>query len=323
MTSQNKQGFTIVELLIVIVVIGILAAITIVAYNGIQDRARTSAVSSALSQAAKKLAVYQVDNPDLYPADKTALEALGIKDTESVTYQYTRTSTTPNTYCITATTGTISYKISNTTTAPSAGGCAGHGQGGVAALTNYYRDPKPNNTSPAGAWDGGNTMTLANMASTWSASGRMNRMTFSNVTSIPQGGPTLYIGTTYPTGQKFTISAGVRVSTGTGNVGSISLDRNTSAGTLTTHATGGSGVLSSSSTRIVYATFTADSAAVSDGLRLYFQISNKASGTVAEYADVNMYPGDYDASRNWASGDSPNWVWNGTINNSTSTGPAL
>lgn len=41
MTNRNKQtGFTIVELLIVIVVIGVLAAITIVAYNGIQDRAR-------------------------------------------------------------------------------------------------------------------------------------------------------------------------------------------------------------------------------------------------------------------------------------------
>lgn len=37
--SRRQSGFTIVELLIVIVVIGILAAITIVAYNGIQTRA--------------------------------------------------------------------------------------------------------------------------------------------------------------------------------------------------------------------------------------------------------------------------------------------
>lgn len=34
-TMQARRGFTIVELLIVIVVIAILAAITIVAYNGI------------------------------------------------------------------------------------------------------------------------------------------------------------------------------------------------------------------------------------------------------------------------------------------------
>ncbi|MET0980440.1 MAG: type II secretion system protein [Candidatus Saccharimonadales bacterium] len=38
--QQKRHGFTIVELLIVIVVIGILAAITIPAYNGIQQRAR-------------------------------------------------------------------------------------------------------------------------------------------------------------------------------------------------------------------------------------------------------------------------------------------
>lgn len=34
--KERQIGFTIVELLIVIVVIGILAAITVVAYNGIQ-----------------------------------------------------------------------------------------------------------------------------------------------------------------------------------------------------------------------------------------------------------------------------------------------
>ena len=40
---QKQTGFTIVELLIVIVVIGILAAITIVAYNGVQQRAHNTA----------------------------------------------------------------------------------------------------------------------------------------------------------------------------------------------------------------------------------------------------------------------------------------
>lgn len=38
--TRSQKGFTIVELLIIIIVIGILASITIVAYNGTQNRAR-------------------------------------------------------------------------------------------------------------------------------------------------------------------------------------------------------------------------------------------------------------------------------------------
>lgn len=48
--NLRRNGFTIVELLIVIVVIGILATITIVSYNGIQDRAR---LTSGLAHAAQ------------------------------------------------------------------------------------------------------------------------------------------------------------------------------------------------------------------------------------------------------------------------------
>jgi prepilin-type N-terminal cleavage/methylation domain-containing protein len=48
---KKGNGFTIVELLIVIVVIAILAAITLIGYNGIQTRAYNSSTSEMISQA--------------------------------------------------------------------------------------------------------------------------------------------------------------------------------------------------------------------------------------------------------------------------------
>lgn len=70
--STKKAGFTIVELLIVIVVIGILAAITIVAYNGIQERTRLNVIQSDLSNAKKKMMLYKVDEGK-YPVSTTEL----------------------------------------------------------------------------------------------------------------------------------------------------------------------------------------------------------------------------------------------------------
>ena len=49
-----KKGFTIVELLIVIVVIAILASISIVSYNGIQNRAKATAAASTAKNVATK-----------------------------------------------------------------------------------------------------------------------------------------------------------------------------------------------------------------------------------------------------------------------------
>lgn len=52
--QKHKNGFTIVELLIVIIVIGILSAVVVVAYTGITTQARTSASLSTVDQVRAK-----------------------------------------------------------------------------------------------------------------------------------------------------------------------------------------------------------------------------------------------------------------------------
>lgn len=69
MTTKNikNQGFTLVELLIVIVIIAILTVVSLVAYNGLQNQAKTSAAKSAADAVAKKAELYNTAKSK-YPA---------------------------------------------------------------------------------------------------------------------------------------------------------------------------------------------------------------------------------------------------------------
>ncbi|MGV9001730.1 MAG: type IV pilin protein [Candidatus Saccharimonadaceae bacterium] len=73
MRNRSRQGFTIVELLIVIVVIAILAAITIVSYAGIQGRAYAVSVQSDIHNAGEQIEIFKLDN-GYYPVTTTDLE---------------------------------------------------------------------------------------------------------------------------------------------------------------------------------------------------------------------------------------------------------
>lgn len=64
--KKSISGFTLVELLIAIVVIAILAAISVVAYNGVQERARDAQRENDIAIIAKALEMYYLEN-DHYP----------------------------------------------------------------------------------------------------------------------------------------------------------------------------------------------------------------------------------------------------------------
>lgn len=67
MGITRKSGFTIVELLIVVVVIGILAAIVTVAYTGITERAKINQANSEMASFKKAMLAYKVINGELPP----------------------------------------------------------------------------------------------------------------------------------------------------------------------------------------------------------------------------------------------------------------
>jgi uncharacterized protein (TIGR02145 family)/prepilin-type N-terminal cleavage/methylation domain-containing protein len=95
---RNKSyGFTIVELLVVIVVIGILAAITIISYSGISRKAIAASLQSDLSGAANKLKMYQVEYGS-YPQAMTSTDG-------NVTYCPSGSTPSDAKYCIKPTLG--------------------------------------------------------------------------------------------------------------------------------------------------------------------------------------------------------------------------
>jgi prepilin-type N-terminal cleavage/methylation domain-containing protein len=95
--NRSIRGFTIVELLIVIVVIAILAAISIVAYNGIQNRTNDTAVTSDLHNIGNKIAEFNVIN-ERYPQNTIDLETINMRFNKSA-YAVSPTATINLAFC--------------------------------------------------------------------------------------------------------------------------------------------------------------------------------------------------------------------------------
>ena len=65
--KQSRQGFTLVEILIVVVILGILAAIVIPQFTSASEDARASSLVSQLQTIRSQLELYQVQNNGEYP----------------------------------------------------------------------------------------------------------------------------------------------------------------------------------------------------------------------------------------------------------------
>ncbi len=118
MKWAKQKGFTIVELLIVVVVIAILAAITIVAYNGITQRSKDSQAQSGLSQSMKKIKGYAAtQGSEQFPTSISACPNPGATElclssgiAGTVTYAVENGSSEKS-FCVSVTNGTVQYYV--------------------------------------------------------------------------------------------------------------------------------------------------------------------------------------------------------------------
>lgn len=112
--GSRRTAFTLVELLVVVLIIGVLAAIAIPKFGGSKDRAYVTAMKSDLRNLATAMEAYFNENNNKYATDLRAL-ATTFRATTGVTVTLGATSQT-------AWSATAAHAASHTTCTISVGG---------------------------------------------------------------------------------------------------------------------------------------------------------------------------------------------------------
>jgi type II secretion system protein G len=90
MNQKKDKGFTLVELLIVIVILGILATVTVFAVSGITNRGKATACNADKKTLLTAIESYAADNGN-YPASLAAIADAGLLADDGISANWTYT----------------------------------------------------------------------------------------------------------------------------------------------------------------------------------------------------------------------------------------
>lgn len=290
-----SRGFTIVEVLVVIVVIGTLASIVILSFNGWRTMSAKNEVRSDLSNLAAAMESAR-NFGNGYP---TALPAT-FKDSPTVTVTYTSGDATS--YCVDAVSTVVTsvkYHIdSSQGKDPLVGTCA-------PTIINLATNPSLETNSTGWAIHGGLTGGRVQVSGKWVYQGTRNIV--GAVAMYPMQSTPIAI----TSGGTYTASALV-----TSSVAQTIQLAVRQGGTSTTLYSSSVALAANTPTRIT-ATGVANVATI-------FPTILSSAGTIGDVITVDevmVVAGS--TAYGYADGNTSGWTWNGTVNNSSSTGPGL
>lgn len=366
-----QRGFTIVELIIVIVVIGVLTAILVVGYGAVQNNAHDAAVKADLQKIDDAMKQFALDHEGVFPASGTDMLTLGLKlnqdayNTSNKANIYLCTNATATEYAVISMaksgkrflvksesgiseyTGSVVWNATTANWTPTcqdinsgydnptrvtgftvAGWVPWTGVTNDTVITNYVSNPSGEGTSLLINSAGGPTISLSSTTfSGWPSSGTKSHKIVTTTASDTRVRPP---NNTIPvdTSKSISVSAKIYNAAVTSRTFRVSFQGRSSGGVSYQTTNGVADYVIAANTAVtvtgvlspaVYATDFSNAAYVEP---MFTRLAS--GGAIGDTFYIDSIILSYGSSPyTFADGNTTNWSWTGTVNNSPSKGPAL